>query len=96
MEDEQVKSLLERKGAFSARGFWMTLGFKLMGLKATIQAQAAQIEQEKAVVKKTAKKKADKVKLKVEMADESFCLFKSGAKVPLDAWQNHSILVSFV
>ncbi len=85
-EDKQVKSLVERKGAFTAEGHRMTLGFRLMGLKATIQAQVAQIEQEKAATKKTAKKKADKMKLKVEKVDESFCLWKSGAKVPLDAW----------
>ncbi len=87
-EDEQVKSLVERKGAFIAGGLWMTLGFQLIGLKATIQAQVAQIEQEKAAAKKTVKKKAHEMKLKVEKTDKSFCLFKNGAKMPLEAWQD--------
>lgn len=37
-KDEQVKSLVRRKNAFSACALWMTLGFKLMGLQATCQA----------------------------------------------------------
>mmetsp|Transcript_19916 Transcript_19916/g.40199 ORF Transcript_19916/g.40199 Transcript_19916/m.40199 type:complete len:160 (-) Transcript_19916:193-672(-) len=82
-EDEQVKSLVERKGAFSAGGLWMTLGFQLMGSKATIRAQVAQIEQEKAAAKKSVKKKADEMKLKVEKADESFRMFKSGQRCRL-------------
>ncbi len=59
-----------------------------MGLKATIWAQVAQIEQEKAAAKKTVKKKAHEMKLKVEKAGKSFCLFKSGAKMLLEAWQD--------
>ncbi len=55
-QDEQVKSLVERKGAFTAEGRRMTLGFRLMGLKATIQAQVAQIEQEKAAAKKLSRR----------------------------------------
>ncbi len=37
---------------------------------------------------KTVKKNADEMKLKVEKADESLCLFKHGAKMLLDAWQD--------
>ncbi len=51
-KDKQVKSHVEEKGLFSAGGLWLTLDFKLMGSKATIQAQVAQIEQNKAAAAK--------------------------------------------
>ncbi len=87
-EDEQVKSLVERKQAFSAGGIWMTLGFKLMGSNATIRAQCGQIEQEKAATIKSVEKKEEDLRVKVEKADASFQLYKSGAKMPLEAWKD--------
>lgn len=58
-EDGQNKLLVIRESGFSASGLWMALGFELMGFKATIFAQVAQLEDKKAVANKNAAKKAD-------------------------------------
>ncbi len=80
-----MKSLVDRKQAFSAGAMWVALGPRLMGSKATIRAQVAQIENEKASVAEMATKKANDLCVKVEKAEASFQLFKSGDKMPLEA-----------
>ncbi len=49
----------------------MALSFKLICSNATIPVQVKQIEQGKAAGSKCVKKKAGKMRLKVEMVDES-------------------------
>ncbi len=83
-----MKSLVDRKQAFSAGALWVALGPKLMGSKATIRAQVAQMEKEKASVSEIATKKANDLRVKVEKADASFQLFKSGKKMSLEAWRD--------
>ncbi len=85
-EDEQIKSLVERKGAFSAGRIWMTFGFKLMGSKVTFLAQAVQIQAEKDAVARVAAKKEEDNQVKVEKANPSFKLFKAGEKMSHEAW----------
>ncbi len=68
-KDEQVKLLVEHKQAFSAGAIWIALGPRLMGLKATIRAQAAQIENEKASLAEMTTKKSNDLCVKVEKAE---------------------------
>ncbi len=55
-----MKLLVERKQAFSAGAVWVARGPRLMGSKATIKAQVAQIEKEKKSAAEMATKKANK------------------------------------
>ncbi len=64
-EDEQVKSLVDRKSAFIAGELWMTFDFKLMGSKET------------AATNNNAAKKTENIQVKVEKGGLSFVLFKS-------------------
>ncbi len=85
-EDKQVKLLVECKNAFSAGGLWMALGFQLMGSKATVCAQMEQIKSEKAAATITRAKREKAMRDRMEKADTSFELFKSGSNMPAEAW----------
>mmetsp|Transcript_5727 Transcript_5727/g.11705 ORF Transcript_5727/g.11705 Transcript_5727/m.11705 type:complete len:257 (+) Transcript_5727:481-1251(+) len=87
-ENEQVKSLVERKSAFSAGGIWMALGFQLMGSQATVRVQLQQIELEKAAAARTTAKKAKDLRVKVEKAESSFQLYKSSQHTQMEAWRD--------
>jgi len=87
-ENKQVKSLVERKSAFSACGIWMALGFQFMGSRATVRAQLQQIELEKAAAAMTTAKKAEDLRVKVEKAESSFQLYKSGQHMQMEAWRD--------
>jgi len=87
-ENKQVKSLVERKSAFSAGGIWMALGFQLMGSQATVRVQLQQIELEKAAAAMTTAKKAEDLRVKVEKAESSFQLYKSGQHMQMEAWRD--------
>ncbi len=87
-KDEQVKLLVECKNAFSAGGLWMALGFQLMGSKATVRAQMEQIKSKKAAATVTKAKKDKAMRDRVEKADASFQLIKSGSNMPAEAWRD--------
>ena len=79
IEDEQVKELIERKGAFSADAQWCTSGMKLMGSQTNVRAQLLQIEKEKKGSDQEASSKAEKrlvkiTKVEVEKALKVFSI----------------------
>ncbi len=85
-EDEQVKSIVKRKNAFTAGGLWMALGFQLMGSRATTRAQVQQLEEEKKAATQTAAKKVEDLRVKVEKAEAAFKLYKAGKNMSKDNW----------
>ena len=67
-EDEQVKYLVETKGAFSTGAQWCTFGFKLLGSRAIIRAQRLQLEAERKDSKEARATKLGDKKAKAEKA----------------------------
>ncbi len=80
-DDNQVKSLVEQKQAFSVGALWVALGPRLMGSKTTIKAQVAQIKKGKKSAAEMTTKKANDSHFKVKNAEASFELFKLGGKM---------------
>ena len=89
-EDEQVKHLVETKGAFSTGAQWCTFGFKLLGSRAIIRAQTLQLEAERKDSKEARATKLGDKKAKAEKARQALIVFnsKSGEKAKGDDWKD--------
>lgn len=88
-EEEQIKTLVEGKGAFSAGGQWCAMGFQLLGSRALVRAQLIQVQKEKEKTTKAAAKKEGDRQGKIDAAKKSVDLYKGEpAKMKSPDWQN--------
>ncbi len=93
-EDKQVQALKEKKNAFSADRLLCALGFSFLGSRATSQSQVMQIEKEKKGNDEVVEKKANKLCLMVEKANDAFQVYKSGGKMKKELY--YDIMKSLV
>ena len=88
-EEEQVKTLVEGKGAFSAGGQWCAMGFQLLGSRALVRAQLIQVQKEKKKTIQAAAKKEGERQGKIDAAKKAVELYKGEpAKMKSPDWQN--------
>ena len=88
-EEEQVKTLVEGKGAFSAGGQWCAMGFQLLGSRALVRAQLIQVQNEKKKTIQAAAKKEGERQGKIDAAKKAVELYKGEpAKMKSPDWQN--------
>ena len=87
-EEEQIKTLVDGKGAFSAGGQWCAMGFQLLGSRALVRAQLLQVQKEKEKTIKATEKKVSEKQGKMDAAKLALEVYKGDPlKMKSPDWQ---------
>ena len=78
-EEEQVKQLIEKKGAFSAGAQWYAFGFQLLGSRTLIRAQVQQVEN---------KRKSIQAQSTTRKAEEALTVWTATGKLMANQWKD--------